>query len=534
MAAVSQPFYAPCRGGLKLGVNTFDLLNTPGVAIRLRNFEVALTGGYRRINGYTAFGGDYADSPIGSGALLGVFPYALGVVVVGGNGIYYTEDGSNYIQVNKDTSHSGMDEDDLENATILPRPNQQRARFALVKDEEDHTNSQYGVLYIATGDNRLAHFHIDGTGGGRLFFYEEVDGVGAPSGAGPISLFNDRLFVVDNINDPSTLYYSDVEDYDDFQGSGAGAVKVNSPIVGIKPFRDTLYIFCENSIHKLILTEDQIGFAVLPVTSNLGCLEEFSIQEISGDIVFLAPDGLRPISATERNNDIELGTISRDIQEIIDKVIKNKVAYTISSTVIRKKNQYRLFYYNGSVAKGVIGTLVNAEEGWQWTEISGLPVSCITSDYNSEGIEVVYHSDDTGLVYLHDTGNDFDGAPIEAEYLTAECMYGDLGMRKTLHYLALSVEREGPMDLSLYTTFDFDSRKILQPPPKDIHISETVGVYGEGIYGQSQYSAADDRFIRIPLQGSGSSIKIKFVSRDRNPPYTLQGYQLELFMSGRK
>ena len=51
--AASQPFAIPMEGGLNKSTNSLALLRTPGVATKLRNFEVSIEGGYRRINGYT-------------------------------------------------------------------------------------------------------------------------------------------------------------------------------------------------------------------------------------------------------------------------------------------------------------------------------------------------------------------------------------------------------------------------------------------------------------------------------------------------
>ncbi len=54
--AASQPFSVPLSGGLNKSTNSFDLLKNPGVATKLRNFEPAIEGGYRRINGYSQLG----------------------------------------------------------------------------------------------------------------------------------------------------------------------------------------------------------------------------------------------------------------------------------------------------------------------------------------------------------------------------------------------------------------------------------------------------------------------------------------------
>ena len=45
-----QPFTFPLEGGLVLNKSTFAM--QPGECLELENFEPAITGGYRRINGY--------------------------------------------------------------------------------------------------------------------------------------------------------------------------------------------------------------------------------------------------------------------------------------------------------------------------------------------------------------------------------------------------------------------------------------------------------------------------------------------------
>ena len=53
--ATSQPFSVSFSGGLNKSTNSLALLGTPGVATKLRNFEVSIEGGYRRILGFTKF-----------------------------------------------------------------------------------------------------------------------------------------------------------------------------------------------------------------------------------------------------------------------------------------------------------------------------------------------------------------------------------------------------------------------------------------------------------------------------------------------
>jgi hypothetical protein len=57
-----QSFKALCKGGLYSSENHLELSEElPGSATRLINYEVSLSGGYRRINGYRLFDDQAAE-----------------------------------------------------------------------------------------------------------------------------------------------------------------------------------------------------------------------------------------------------------------------------------------------------------------------------------------------------------------------------------------------------------------------------------------------------------------------------------------
>ena len=123
----------------------------------------------------------------------------------------------------------------------------------------------------------------------------------------------------------------------DFQTSnGAGTIKLIVNITALFPFRDALFIFCEERIFKLT-GSTLADFAVQPVTREIGCLNGFTVQEFAGDIVFLGPDGLRTVAGTERIGDVELGTISSNVQkrfqELTDVDEFDKCSYTRQDAV---------------------------------------------------------------------------------------------------------------------------------------------------------------------------------------------------------
>ena len=99
--ATTQPFALACQGGLNKVASQFELLRVPGEATKLRNFEVDVAGGYRRVNGFSVFGGDSVAKPNSTNQVLGLHVYADGVIACSGTNIYFSLDGTSWLQINR-------------------------------------------------------------------------------------------------------------------------------------------------------------------------------------------------------------------------------------------------------------------------------------------------------------------------------------------------------------------------------------------------------------------------------------------------
>ena len=533
--AASQPYTVACTGGLIKSANSIDLLKTPGVARELRNFEVSIEGGYRRINGFTKFGGASATQPTGGTTdILGVIPYADGIVVAAGTNIYFSLDGITWMTINKLSAGGGDNYATFTGKSVTTRTNQGKTQFALF----DGAGQDYGQVIIADEANQPFAFRMEGTGAlnTRTFFTQLIT-VNSTNGVKYITSHDHHLIAAGVVDDETTLYYSVHNDQDNFSGVGAGSVTISDTIVGIKGFRTDLFVFCENSIHKLINIDDSQNVAIVSVAENVGCLSGYSIQEIGGDLMFLAPDGIRTVAGTARIGDVELGTVSQAIQPIITDLAKRTNDFNISSIVLREKSQYRLFYtdtaLDESQQRGVIGTI--RPNGFEWSETRGIEVTAIGSDFNENGIEEYYHGSANGYIYIHDSGNDFDGSNILARYATPDYDYGDLGTLKTLHYLKVSASAEGVVEPDVQVRFDYGSTDIPQPQDLfDLGVIDPPSLFGEALFGTNIFGGAENPMIRVPLQGSGTSNNFTFISEDNKAPYTINGLYVDFIPSGRR
>ena len=533
--ARSQPFTVACAGGLVTSANSIDLLRTPGVATVLRNFEVSIEGGYRRINGYKKLGAGDAVQPTGSEVtILGTQPYADGVIVCASTNIYFTQDGITWLQINKLSASGGDNYSTFTGKSVAARTGQGQIQFAMF----EAAGQDYGTIIIADGTNEPFSFRMEGTGAAlssRTYFTEEITVTGT-KGVQFITAHDHHLIAAGVEDNENTVYYSVNLDPTSFSGTGAGAITISDKIVGIKGFRTDLFIFCENSIHKLININNASTIAVIPVAESVGCLSGYSIQEIGGDLIFLAPDGLRTVAGTSRIGDVELGTVSKSIQPIITELAQNVNNYTISSVVLREKSQYRLFYTNINLTnasqRGIIGTL--SPNGFEWSETVGIEVTAIGSGFDTNGIEQYYHGDTDGYLYIHNSGNNFDGSAVDARYQTPDYDYGDFGTLKTLHYVKLSIGPENEVQPSVRVRFDYDSNETPQPEDYLLDSVPAPSIFGSAIFATAKFGASEQPLVRLALQGSGYSNSFRILTNDTNAPYTINGLYIDYIPSGRR
>ncbi len=531
----AQPYTVACEGGLVTASNQIDLLRTPGTAIELQNFEISVEGGYRRINGFKKYGATPTQPTGGASTIQGIIPYADGVIVCASTNIYFSNDGQNWLQINRSSvSSSGDNHTTFTGRDLLERTNQGQVQFALFEGP----NYEHGQLVIADENNKPYSFRMEGTGAlaSRTFFSEEIT-VSGTKGVQFIT-HHDRHLIAAGVEDNlSTVYYSALLDPTDFSGTGSGAITLTDQIVGVASFRADLFIFCKNSIHKLININTSSTTAVVPIAESVGCLSGYSIQEIAGDLVFLAPDGIRTIAGTARIGDVELGTVSKQIQPIITTLAQNINLYQITSTVIREKSQYRLFYTNlgasENAQRGIIGTL--RPKGFEWSETKGLEVTAIGADFDATEVERYYHGSKSGYIYLHDDGNNFDGGSIIARYKTPDYDYGDLGTLKTLHYCKVSIGAEGIVTPELQVKFEYSNTDIPQHTNNfSFGTVNPSAVFGEAVFGSNVFGATSNPMVRIPLQGSGTSNSFTILSSDTKAPYKINGLYVDYIPSGRR
>lgn len=457
-----QTYPISFRGGLVTNVSRLEQgIQLPGSATTLTNFEPSIDGGYRRIEGFTKY--DPNEVP-GTSEIRGVFYFNDAAFAVRNQHIY-SSGGSGWTQI---TTSATLD---ISGTGIV--------RFEKLN---------------YTGANTL--IIVDGLGYPYRYkstVFEELTSLPADTQGSSFAInFQNHLFLA---NESSIIFSSPYNEADFSPASGGGSIDLDdgSDITGIRVFRDQLIVFTERSIYQLT-GRSVADFKLDPITRDLGCTEPDTIQEVGGDIMFLAPDGLRLLSATERNNDFGLAVVSRPIQKDLINFLSRHT--TFSSLVVRAKSQYRIFGYNAaftsSASEGIISVLRSPQggEGIEFAKLNGINARVAYSDY-IENVERVLFANSDGYVYNMESGNSFDGDIISATFTTPFLPIQDPMVRKQLHKVDIYTDPQGSIDVDVAVKYDYEKTGVLQPSASNISntAGENLAIYGEALYAAEDATA---------------------------------------------
>ena len=574
------------EGGLDLTQAIFE--SRPGCASRLINYEASLTGGYRRIDGYTKYSSTIVP---GQGSVFGVAVFYPTYIMAarrdasaGGEYNIYRGTGTSWTKVNPTTQTvTGSITNGSANVTGLSVNTNTMCvgqpisgtgitagtRIATITGAATLTMSAVATATNAaaslTFTNPLSYsagmfitnWQYNWTGTNRIIFTDGVnpaykyDGTTftvlykGPSNPQWVNEKSHYLFLAGYTSNKGAVTISaPLDDTDYTPVDGAAEVVIGEEISGLHSWRESLIIFNKKGIKRIIGNSTDANsaqpFTVQEITDNIGCLDGKTINEIDGDLIFLAQDGLRTISGTAKIGDTETGSISRPIQSLVQAI--NPVTTPCYAMVVHRKTQYRLFYPTAvaNTSRGIIGAIRrfrDGSEGWEWGELRGIqPASC-ASGYLSDDAEYVLHGGTDGYVYREESGNTFDGTAIGEIFVTVPLELGDLGYRKAVQRITLYSFSEGG-DVSLYLApiYNLGDASTIQPLPYSMHSTGNVFYWDASAssYGAALYSSTGTPVFRQSVQGSGFIVQLQITPNNNTTPYVIHGAYIEFYLAGRR
>lgn len=505
MRTAWQTFPVELTGGLVTKASPLQQgIDFPGSASILINYEPSIEGGYKKILGYKK----WSEFPVpGVGQVTAAILTSPSSCITVRDGIFYTSQGQAdwVLRLNKSTDVGGK--------------------------------------------IRYTSFNFDGTEKvvmvdslNKPFIWSSADQSivelsSAPSdvqGATRVAEFKGHIFFAKGSN----LFFTAPFDETDFDsGNGAGVINVGSAITGLIVFREQLIIFSLDRINR-IAGNTSTDFVMQPITNKTGSIEGDTVQEVGGDILYLGPDGVRFLSATEKIGDFALERASENIQKEITDTFDGLNIY--SSTVIRRKNQYRIFRYDSYVANtsqvSYLATrfLDRQSSGIEWATLKGFKVYTADSQ-QFDSSEVILFASDTDYLYLMEDGFSFDGSEIPCTYRSPFWPVQDPKLRKTFYKQTLYLKLASDNTLTSRVLLDYDQPNIIQPSSFTIEPnSDIVPFWGEAVWGDFTWEEVIPNVYPNQVIGSGFTVAVEYTESSTKAPFALDTIILEYRLNDRK
>lgn len=198
---------------------------------------------------------------------------------------------------------------------------------------------------------------------------------------------------------------------------------------------------------------DEDDFNLVPYSYESGC-EPFTMQLINGVMSF-DTQGLSTLATTQKFGNF----VDSIVSDKITPFMNGKVGLATASCVVRKKNQYRVFFSDGDAV-----FVSYAGDKMQGMTTMSFPhdVTCISSQEGASGREEIYFGSSDGYVRQAEIGTSFDGQAINwLAYLTYNHFKGPRQL-KTFRKAAMEVSGSGYAAFNMSSSIGYGSAEFAQ------------------------------------------------------------------------
>lgn len=302
---------------------------------------------------------------------------------------------------------------------------------------------------------------------------------------------------------------------------GSGEIACGDDVTGFLPqggssAGSSMAIFTKTRTH-ILYGSSSANWNLVVSIFDLG-YSAFTCQPVSNNTYGLTARGIQCLITTLTYGDFDYASISHKVTPFI-------VAHRgleISSTSLRTKDQYRLYYSDGyCLCVGLTGDKDNGTMPLNY----GKPVRCITTTTLSTGEEVTYFGSDDGYVYRDNIGTSHDGAPIEYWVRMPFNHSKSPQIRKRYRRAVLEVKATGFARVNMaydlgYATPNINAAAALP----DQVMTGGGGYWDQFTWEQFTWDSAVIEQPSIPLEGTEKNISFLFYgNRAQDKSFTLQG-----------
>jgi hypothetical protein len=314
-----------------------------------------------------------------------------------------------------------------------------------------------------------------------------------------------------------------------FDGAaGASEWAVGATVTGLKEQPgDVLTIATSRQTYGLY-GETISDFQLKLVSKDSGA-KDYTFQSL-GSPFGLDDRGVTSHERVQAYGNFEAATITQVIQPLIDQ----KKSLVVASSVLRKRNQIRLYFSDKTAIVLGIRLGKNGFTARATTLELDHEVTCICNAEDENGDERVFFGSDDGFVYEAEKGFSFDGENI-AEYLRMNFYNptGSIQQKFKLHGYTFSIKAEDSLSFLTSYELSYSSPDLAPATQRTISVQGGGGYFDTDNIDEFYFDVASVVTAAIPAGGTGTSASLSLYN-DSNltKSYELEGVTLDYSLRG--
>ena len=442
------------QGGLDLVSPAMSI--PAGKAIVAQNYDAAVSGGYSRMDGYALYDGSASAAVVaGSGDILGVWEY---------NDVVYAfrNNAAGTACVMHKSTTSGW-------AVVTTPTLVAGGSFEFVNHNftgSSATEKMYGV------DGKNKAFQFDGTTFTQLTTGMTTD---TPTHVG---VHKNHLFLS---FDGGSIQHSGVGDPTSWTlNTGAGELGIGSEITNIDSMRGNALVVTGADNVSILYGTSTADWDLKTFSTELGVVTN-TTEIVDAGLIWFNGRNVTYLQTTQSFGDFNTASLSTPITSYIER----RESLVVGSSINYRKNQYRLFFSDKTVAVATI--INNTVIGWQL-----------------------------------DTGNSFAGTAIES-FLRLPFNSFKSSHRKK-RFRKLLIEMDAGNEATVRFNVDYDFGGVTTANFEDVVVYGSGGLWSAHEWGSFTWSSTIVTHSGIHLNGTGKNFGLLvYHSSATDPSFTLQG-----------
>ncbi|MDT8364291.1 MAG: hypothetical protein RQ714_06550, partial [Nitrosomonas sp.] len=245
--------------------------------------------------------------------------------------------------------------------------------------------------------------------------------------------------------------------------------------------------------------------------------------DVIGSPMMITQRGIQRVDPTDRFGNFESSTVSRRINPLLNNWLSIKTI--IGTNIIRDKNQYRIYFSDGSGITLTADQLFGQAQLPQFTTFrrdTFFP-SCLASVSKAGGREVVLFGAENGYVYQEEKGNSNDGEAMQYALRLPFHHLGSPAVRKSFKWLDIESDVERTADLRVsYEYSDGAGHTSVSPIQNQEFQGGSRAFWDEGNWSEFNWSDGIISRENLSMTGAGHNVSVLFFGNNATTaPFTI-------------